>query len=155
MPLLARFGLRALAATILVAAGARCGPAADAAPLAKDLTLAIRFDPGPTYGGVRWMPLPFKTGLLSPDAAAVEARLVAFDPEGRQMPVVAPPRWKPSDPGMLEVTTALAGKPDQVRIRVKRAGESTLEISALGASRVFRVKAVERAQGTLQVEVST
>jgi hypothetical protein len=151
-----RSALALLSVSLSVVAMARPSPtsagAGEAAPaIASPVTITFSFklDPrvlGPTYGGERWVSPRTFTGATAQDT--VEARAQAVDARGRRLAVV--PAWTPSDPEMMTVSPA---RGEQVRITVKRPGESSLVVTAGGASGKLTVKAVE-ASGSLRVDIS-
>jgi hypothetical protein len=120
-----------------------------ASPL-KAVKVTFKFDPGPTYGGPRWLDPPYRSGLQG-GQAKVEARVEGVDTAGR--PAKVAPRWTAGDPAMVVVSPVVAGKPEHVRITVKRAGESKLEVTADGVSRVLRVKATQAIKNAMRVEI--
>jgi hypothetical protein len=140
---------------LLVALSALAGPspslAADekAPPAAAKIQLTFKLDPrlaGPTYGGERWVSPPTYMGASGQDI--VEAKASAVDASGK--PTKASIEWKPSDPEMVAVSPP---RGEQVKITVKRAGESSLTVKAGEASRKLTVKAAQ-AKGIWQVSIN-
>lgn len=126
-------------------------PAADekAGPAAAKILLVFKLDPrlaGPTYGGERWVSPPTYSGAAAQDT--VEVRASAVDARGT--PTKASIDWSPSDPEMVTVTPP---RGEQVKIAVKRAGESSVTVKAGGASRKLTVKAAQKS-GIWQVTIS-
>lgn len=101
---------------------------------------------GATYGGERWVSPPRYQG--SSGQSSVEAKASAIDAQGR--PTRATIEWKTSDPEMVIVSPA---RGDQVTINVKRAGESSLTLTAGAVSRRLAVKAADR-NGVRQVTIT-
>lgn len=119
-----------------------------AAPQAT-IAVAFKLDPrlsGSTYGGERWVSPKTFTGASAQDT--VEARAVVSDSRGR--PLKVSPSWTSSDPEATAVAPAHGG---QVRITVKRPGESSVTVTSGGASRKLAVKATQ-ANGRWQVNIS-
>jgi hypothetical protein len=103
-----------------------------------------------TYTGERWISPPtfIQVGLPDAKEISVVARCEGVDAKG--MPVAVNPRWTPSDPGMVTVSP---GQGKEVKITVKRAGQSGLEVAGQGVSRKLSVKAVNKGNA-LQVEIT-
>jgi FKBP-type peptidyl-prolyl cis-trans isomerase len=119
-----------------------------AAPL-RDLKVLFKLDPRLTqaaYMGERWLSPRTYTGTVGQDT--VEVKVLGVDAEGRSRGTE--PEWIPSDPEMVTVATGAGGT---ARIVVKRAGESTLRLTAQGLSRELAVKA-ELRNGALRVEIT-
>ena len=128
-------------------------PRASAGGDSLRLRVTIKFDPGPTYGGARWLEPPYATGLQAGDEAAVEARVEGVDAAGG--PVAIAPEWSSADPAMIAVAPVEAGHPDRVRIRVKRAADSAITVAAGDASTELRVRGKEMpAAHAMRVEIS-
>ena len=120
-----------------------------APPATAKIQLVFKLDPrlaGPTYGGERWVSPPTYMGASGQDT--VEAKASAVDARG--MPTKARIDWQPSEPEMVTVTPP---RGEQVKIAVKRAGESSLTVSSGGVSRKLVVKAVDR-NGIRQVTIT-
>jgi FKBP-type peptidyl-prolyl cis-trans isomerase FklB len=114
----------------------------------KSITLSFKLDPrlqNATYGGEKWVSVPYR-GANAQDT--VEVRAQGLDVNGR--PTKIDPEWIPSDPEMVTVTPA---RGEQVKITVKRAGESKLKISAQGLSRELILKATYLGK-SIQVEIT-
>lgn len=142
-----------LAALILIlpARGIHASEAAArpaALPLA-DIEVSFQLDPRLTRGlymGERWVSPPTYVGAAGQDT--VKARAEGFDARGK--PVGTSPEWIPADPEMVAVSP---GKGKEVRITVRRAGQSTLNVTSPGFSKELIVKATTRGNA-LQVEIS-
>jgi hypothetical protein len=122
-------------------AGAAAAPAA--------IHLVFKLDPrlaGRTYGGERWVSPSTYSGAAGQDK--VEARASAVD--ARRRPVKAGIEWSPSDPEMVAVTPP---RGEQVKIAVKRPGESTLTVKSGEVSRRLIIKAAQM-KGVWQVTIS-
>jgi hypothetical protein len=139
---------------LLVALTALVGPSPSSAgeekaqPAAAKIQVVFKLDPrllGPTYGGERWVSPPTYTGAAAQDT--VEARASAVDARGT--PTKTSIDWSASDPEMVTVSPP---RGEQVKIAVKRAGESTVTLKAGGASRKLTVKAVQK-NGIWQVTI--
>ena len=115
----------------------------------KAITVSFKLDPrlsDPTRGGERWVSPPTYSGANAQDT--VEARAQGIDAKGR--PVRINPRWTPSDPEMVTVSPS---EGDAVKIKVNRAGQSSLQVTAQGVSKELSIKAAYR--GTfIQVEIA-
>jgi hypothetical protein len=141
-----------LAAVLLFSAMAFASPqAAPESSSLQALSIAFKFDPGPTYGGAQWVSPPtFTSGLQSGKEASVEARVSGVDKSGR--PVKVNPVWTATDPEMVVVTPTQG---DQYRITAKHAGETKLKVSAQQVSTELLVKAKSMVGGkALQLEIS-
>jgi hypothetical protein len=113
------------------------------------MAISFKLDPrlaSGTYGGERWVSPPMYTGAAAQDT--VEGRVEGFDAKGRPLNISA--KWVPSDPEMVTVSP---GEGRQVRIVVKRAGETRLQVSSQGVSRELVIKAASRNSGML-VEIT-
>lgn len=142
-------------ATLLTAALLSLAPSASqaaderAAPAPASIRFAFKLDPrlaGPTYGGERWVSPPTYQGATA--QSTVEAKASAVDAKGQ--PTKASVDWKPSEPEMVSVAPA---RGEQVKITVKRAGESSLTVTSGKVSRKLVVKAVDR-NGIRQVTIA-
>jgi FKBP-type peptidyl-prolyl cis-trans isomerase FklB len=114
-----------------------------------DIKVSFQLDPRLTRGlymGERWVSLPTFVGAGGQDT--VLARAEGLDANGK--PVGITPVWMPADPEMIEVSPR-QGK--EVRITVRRAGQSTLNVASPGFSRELIVKAANKGNA-LQVEIS-
>lgn len=144
-----------IAVALLVALSALAGPSRSLAgeekapPAAAKILVAFKLDPrllGPTYGGERWVSPPTYSGAAAQDT--VEARASAVDTGGKVVKVS--PEWTASDPEMVTVSPP---RGEQVKISVKRAGESSVTVRSGGASRKLVVKAVQT-KGIWQVSIT-
>ena len=105
---------------------------------------------GPTYGGDRWVSPPSYGPILAPgDTYIVEARAVAVDKDGEQLP--ADFEWVPEDP---QIVTVSPSQGDAVSIEIRGVGESRLEISSQGTSKTLTIKASYRQKDVLEVEIT-
>lgn len=120
----------------------------------KTLKVLFKFDPGPTYGGVRWVsPRTFNTGLQGGTEVTVEAKVEGLDGNSRR--VAISPTWTAADPAMVVVSPLPPSVGDHVQIAVKHAGECKLTVAALGVSKELLIKATWVANGkATHVEVS-
>ena len=125
-----------------------------AAPL-KAIEIAFRVDPGPTYGGVRWLaPSTFSSGIQSGRRAVIRVRVRGIDATGK--PVLIQPAWTSTNDGMIQVAASEpSGDPDEVQIIVSGWGESRLTVAARGASKDLLVKSQSIGNGLgTQVSIS-
>ena len=117
----------------------------------RTILLSFKLDPrlgGGTYGGEVWVSPPTYTGAANQDV--VDARARGADASGEA--VVIAPGWIPSDPVMVTVSPVQGA---QVTIFVKRAGQSTIDVTSDGLSRRLIVRATSDAAGqVVQVEIS-
>jgi FKBP-type peptidyl-prolyl cis-trans isomerase len=115
------------------------------------LEISFKLDPrlvsGVYGGGERWVSPPTYVGATAQDT--VEARVEGFRADGA--PIRIQPRWIASDPEMVTVSPEEA---EQVRILIKRAGESSVEILAGKISTRLIVKAKGGAGKTMQIEIA-
>jgi hypothetical protein len=113
------------------------------------INVSFKLDPrlsGPTYGGERWVSPPTYTGASAQDT--VEARAFGIGANGQ--PVNISPKWRAADPEMVDVSP---GEGNAVKITVRRAGESSLEVASQGLSKKLSIKA-EYKGNILQVQLS-
>jgi hypothetical protein len=116
-----------------------------------DMKISFKMDPRitrSTYSGERWISPPtfIQVGLPDVKEISVEARCEGLDAKG--MPVAA--QWTPSDPEMVTVSP---GQGKEVKITVKRAGQSGVEVASQGVSKKLSVKAVSKGNA-MQVEIT-
>jgi hypothetical protein len=129
--------------------------AADTAALAgTSITVSFKFDPGPTYGGVRWVsPRTFTSGLQGGKQAIVDATVQAID--ARKIAISVSPQWTAADPTMVVVAPLSPNATDQFRITVLHAGESKLTVNAAGVSKDLLIKAKVVGKGIgMQVSIT-
>lgn len=115
------------------------------------LRIFFKLDPRLTrshYMGDRWVSPPaFTSTIQMGPELVVEARVGVH---GIGSPDLnTEPEWIPSDPDMVEVTP-LRGR--QVKIRIKRSGESGLQMVLGELTKDLHVKAIDRG-GRMQVEI--
>jgi hypothetical protein len=121
----------------------------EAGPASTAINLAFKLDPrlsGATYGGERWVSPSRYQG--SSGQNTVEAKASAIDTQGR--PTRAIIDWKPSDPEMILVSPA---RGEQVKITVRRTGESSLVLTSGAVSKRLAIRAVDR-NGVWQVTIT-
>jgi hypothetical protein len=113
-------------------------------PAHETIDVAFKLDPrlaGGTYGGERWVTaLPYTSGAQPGRRAVVEAKAAVPDAV-----------WVASDPGMVEVSPAKAGR---VQIAVNHTGESTLKLTHGDAWTELRVRARSLGDRAMQVEIA-
>ena len=115
------------------------------------IEVSFKLDPRLTRGlymGDRWVSPGTFTPAPQAKNVTVEASARRVDASGRRVQIE--PEWRPGDPGMVEITR---GRGDQVRITVKRAGESKVVVAHLGVTKELSIKAAERGEA-LAVEIS-
>ncbi|MGB5474766.1 MAG: FKBP-type peptidyl-prolyl cis-trans isomerase [Gammaproteobacteria bacterium] len=117
-----------------------------------DIQASFKLDPRLTrslYMGERWVTPPtFASTHHAGDEYTLELRVHGIDDRGRRIPV--DPEWIPSDPDMV-VLSSVRG--DKIKITVKHAGVSTLNVSALGFTKKLLIKATN-VGNAIQVEIS-
>ncbi len=102
------------------------------------------------YMGDLWVSPPTYTRLQDGKELIVEARVEVLDANGRRTNVS--PEWKPEDPDMVTVSPN-QGK--EVKITVKRAGQTSLEVASRGVTKKLSIKATAMYEGkVLQVEIT-
>jgi FKBP-type peptidyl-prolyl cis-trans isomerase len=110
------------------------------------IQVSFKLDPrltGGLYIGERWVVPPYTTTLDT-----VEARVAGTDSKGGLRKIN--PQWTPSDPEMVTVSPS---EGSDVKISVKRAGETTLNVTSGGVTKQLTVKAAARNEGML-VEIA-
>jgi hypothetical protein len=135
------------AAVMLLLIGSGQASAQETAPQLKAITVSFKFDPGPTYGGPRWVSPPFTSGILSGEAT-VAAKVEGSDSGGKPIGVKA--EWTSADPEMVAV---LPSQGAEYHITVKHAGESKLKVSANEVSLELLIKAKSFGKA-MQVQIS-
>jgi len=123
-------------------------PAAASLPAIK---VSFKLDPRLTRGmymGDRWVSPPTFTGVQAGKETTVDARVEGIDTGGKL--AAASPVWTPEDTDMMRV---LPSQGRQVRITVRRAGESALTVTWGKVTRKLTVKATTR-DDTIQVEIT-
>jgi hypothetical protein len=129
--------------------GNEAGPAV----LLTSITVLFKLDSrmsGPTYGGERWVSPPTFSFAQGGEQLTIEAKAQGVDTKGR--PVDISPTWIPADPEMVTVTP---GPRNEVKITVKRAGQTSLEVVTQGISKKLSIKAMATHEGkALQVEIT-
>lgn len=111
------------------------------------LQVSFKLDPRITrasYMGERWVSPPTYTTTLD----TVEARVVSVDPKGGPKDINA--KWTPSDPEMVTVSPS---EGSEVKIAVKRPGETTLRVTSDGLSKELSIRAAYKGE-TMQVEIA-
>jgi len=116
------------------------------------IAVSFKQDPRLTKGlymGERWVSPPlYQPAVQEGKTLTVEARVHGVDAKGNKMKIA--PTWTPSDSEMVTVTP---GEGSDVKIAVKRAGKSTLKVSAPGVSKELSIKATEEGD-VLRVEIA-
>jgi hypothetical protein len=135
-------------AMLLVFGGSQARPQTAGADL-KSITVSFKFDPGPTYGGVRWVDPPFTSGMQV-GQLTIDVKVQGTDRNGKPASVM--PNWTPEDPQMVSVAPI---RGDEYRITVRRPGDSKLILSTQNVSKALMVKAKAFGDGkALQAQVS-
>ena len=126
---------------------ARVGPTA-----LSGIRVSFKIDPRLTRGifmGDLWVSPPTYTSAVQEGKeATVEARAAAVDARGRPMDIN--PEWVPADPEMVTVTPRQG---NEVKITVKRAGQSNLKVASRDVSKTLSIKAMYKGDA-IQVEIS-
>ena len=100
------------------------------------------------YMGDRWVwPSKFTPAIQQGKTCTVQAK--AYGLYAGRIKITISPKWIPQDPEMVTVSP---NEGHQISIIVKRAGKSTLTVSAQGYSKVLLIKAEQR-KNALQVEI--
>jgi hypothetical protein len=114
-----------------------------AAAPAGGIQVSFKLDPRVTkslYMGERWV-----SGATYSSAPAPEGEAIIVEARARRAGAAtageARPRWIASDPEMVTVSPA---EGDDVKVTVRRAGESTVTVSHGDVSRAFTVKTVRQ-----------
>lgn len=117
-----------------------------------DIKVTYKLDPRLTrslYMGDRWVSPPTYTSTVQAGKEiTVEARARGIDARGKTMNIN--PKWIPADPEMVAVSPQ-QGR--QVKITVRRAGKSSLEVASQGFSKKLSIKATYKSN-LIQVEIS-
>ena len=114
-----------------------------------DLQVSFKLDPRLTkslYMGDRWVSPPTYTGTSGQDT--VEARAQGLDSEGRSVSIS--PQWIAADPEMVTVSPSQGS---EVKITLKRAGESRLQVISQGVTKELSIKAAVR-NNLLEVQIA-
>lgn len=120
------------------------------APVA-DIKFEFKLDPRITRGmymGDRWVSPPTYSRVGEGKTVVVEARAHGVDGQGRA--VALAPRWASADPDMVTVSPA---EGSQVEITVRRAGASSLRVTAGAIAKGLAITAKYEAGG-IQVEIA-
>ena len=100
--------------------------------------------------GARWVSPPTYTLAAQPGTdVTIDARARALDAAGRVIKG-GPPIWTPTDPGMIAVSPAERGS---VRITVRRAGTSDVDVTSGGTAKRLTVAAVQD-RGVWRVDIA-
>ena len=102
------------------------------------------------YMGDRWISPPTYTSTYSEDGKTitVEVRAVGLDATGKESAIS--PKWVPADPEMVTVTPS---EGNEVKITVKRAGETSMQVTSEGVSKELAIKAEHKGEA-MQVEIA-
>jgi FKBP-type peptidyl-prolyl cis-trans isomerase FklB len=131
----------ALSMLVLLPRAVAASPAA-AEPAASltGITVSFKLDPrtiDPTHGGMQWVSPRTYSGANAQDT--VEARAQGVDAKGGLSAVSA--RWIASDPTMVNVSPSQG---NEVRLVVRRAGQSTVKVVSGRVSQVLAVQSSHR-----------
>ena len=125
--------------------------AGQAASSITDIKVSFKLDPSITRGmymGDRWVSPPTFTGVQEGKEVMVEARVEGLDAKGN--PIDIHPTWIPSDPDMVTVSP---GQGKEVKITVRRTGQSSLKVVSPGFSRELIIKATDQGNA-IKVEIT-
>jgi FKBP-type peptidyl-prolyl cis-trans isomerase FklB len=114
------------------------------------LTVSFKLDArlsGPTYGGERWVSPATLTGASGQDI--VEAKAMGVGAKGE--PIRISPKWTASDPEMVSVSP---GEGDHVKIAVKHAGESKLQVTSDGITKELLIKGEYLPTKAIQISIT-
>ncbi len=117
----------------------------------NDIKISFKMDPRVTRGmymGDRWISPPTYIMVGEGQVCTVEARAEVLNAEGKPMDINL--SWTPTDPEMVTVAPA-SGK--EVKITVKRAGESILKVASPGGSKELAIVATNQGDA-LRVDIS-
>ncbi len=98
--------------------------------------------------GERWVSPPTYTRVGEGMTVTVDARAHGVDGTGRSIGIR--PEWIPVDPGMVAV---VPNQGNEVKITVQRAGQSSLQVTSQGVSKVLTITATYRDKAIL-VEIA-
>jgi hypothetical protein len=129
------------------AAGVRVRPFPPPAAIRVEFKLDSRLTTG-LYMGARWVSPPTFSASAAGVGATIDARASGVDARGRPAKIAA--RWSPEDPEMVTVEPA---EGNDVRVSVRREGETVLRVTSGGVTRPLVVKAVRRDE-VLRVEIA-
>ena len=130
---------------------AQSGDAAGAPKALANMTFAFKLDPrlvSGNYGGDPWVSPPTYTKMGDAKTCTVEARVQGRDANGATVPVT--PTWTASDSEMVTIAPVQG---TEITMVVKRAGESTVRVSANGVSKELTIKAAY-GNDVLRVDIS-
>jgi hypothetical protein len=117
----------------------------------RQIKVSFKLDPRLTKGlymGDRWVSPPSYTRIGEGSECTVEAR--AYGLEAKRRPMNISPKWIPADPDMLTVTPSQG---NEVKIIVKRAGQTSLDVVSQGVRKTLSVKAAVYLGTALSVEI--
>lgn len=113
------------------------------------IQVSFKLDPrlaSGVYGGERWVSPATYVGASGQDT--VEVKAVGLDTKGNSVSII--PEWIASDPEMVAVSPSQG---EQVKISVKRAGQSSLKVTSNRVTRELTIKA-ENKGAAMQVEIA-
>jgi hypothetical protein len=146
------FAIAALIAALPTGVGHASQKAAGPAAVSVSaIKVSFKLDPSITRGmymGDRWVSPPTYSGIQAGKEITVDARVEGLDAGGKL--AGASPAWRAEDTDMVRVSP---GKGRQVRITVRRAGESALTVTCGKAARELTIKATT-SDNVIQVEIS-
>jgi FKBP-type peptidyl-prolyl cis-trans isomerase len=126
----------AFALSMLVLLPGAAPPAAEPSASLTAITVFFKLDPrvsDPTHGGTQWISPPTYAGANAQNT--VEARAQGVEANGRLSPIRA--KWIASDPNMVKVSPSQG---NEVRIVVKRAGQSSVKVVSGRVSQLLTVQ---------------
>jgi FKBP-type peptidyl-prolyl cis-trans isomerase len=137
-------------AKLVAVEGAPTGKPGSTAAALTGIQVSFKLDPGLTrslYMGDRWVSPRTYVAQPQGKTSTVEASARGMDATGNRIDIQ--PEWKPSDPEMVEVK----GRGRDVKITVKRAGESKLVVAFQGLTKELAIKASPKGEA-LAVEIA-
>ena len=134
-----------------LSSGGGAGKPAPTAAAMTGLEVSFKLDPRLTrslYMGDRWVSPAKFSAPPQGKTSTVEANAKGIDSAGRRIDIDA--KWIPGDPEMIEVTKS---RGRDVKITVKRAGESKLKVVAQGITKELAIRASEKGEA-IAVEIA-
>lgn len=118
----------------------------------SDIQISLKLDPRLTRGlhmGDRWVSPPTYTRVGEKAGCIVPIKVQGVDTQGK--PVAITPEWRVNDAGMATVSTA-AG--NSVNLAAQHAGQTSVEVTALGLTKRLTLNVTEREEGILIMELT-
>lgn len=129
-------------------------PHNDAASAAGQAAIEVTFKldsriTGGVYMGDRWVSPPTYDTVQTGDTFILEAAAEVIGSDGRALPVV--PEWTAEDPDLVTISP---NQGREVKITVKGAGESSLELTTEGVSKMLYIEASIPKENAIRVAIS-